>query len=144
MKINKVNRLNVNKVNNRTAEKPSISFGALMSQKKDDKTLEKLNNLLKDVRKEGKLLADKRTIDNLLRYKKKVKEFMNEAVDYGLKLDRRGGFRPGRRSRVLSIVSKVDEKLLEVTDAIVDEEKKGLNILKLVGEIEGLMVNIYA
>jgi len=145
MKINRVDKSRVNNVkakNNTYSEK--VSFKELMSEKRDSKTVERLSQLLDDIKSQGKLLADKRTVDNLMKYKKMVKEFMDEAVEYGLKLDKRGGFRRGGRSRILKIVSQVDKKLLEVTDAVIKEEKKGLNILKLVGEVEGLLLNIYA
>ena len=45
---------------------------------------------------------------------------------------------------MFKIVKVIDEKLLDLTDEIIAKEKKGLDILKCVGEIQGLLVNIYA
>ncbi len=145
VRINSIEQARVNQVKPKfDTSLEETSFKELISQKRDQKTVDRLNSMLKGIKDQGKLLSEKRTVDNLMKYKKMVSEFMNEAVEYGLKLDKQGGFRRGGRSRILKIVSKVDEKLLEVTDAVIDDEKKGLNILKLVGEIEGLLLNIYA
>lgn len=145
MKINRIEKSRVENVKNKKSEyADKVSFKELMSQKRDEKTITKLNQLLDDIKEQGKILNDKRTIDNLMKYKKMVKEFMDDAVEYGLNLEKHGGFRRGGRSRILKIVSQVDKKLLEVTDAVIKDEKKGLNMLKLVGEIEGLLINIYA
>lgn len=145
MKINRIEKTRVDKVQKK--EQPTsdkVSFKELISDKRDQKTVERLNGLLNDIKDQGKVLSEKRTIDNLMKYKKMVKEFMDEAVEHGLNLEKRGGFRRGGRSRILKLVSQVDKKLLEVTDAVIKDEKKGLNLLKLTGEIQGLLINIYA
>ncbi len=144
----KVNRVERSKVENIKQNKPEtyseVSFKELMSDRRDSKAQERLNNMFEDIKEQGKVLSEKKTVDNLMKYKKMVKDFLNEAVEYGLKLEKRGGFRRGGRSRILKLISQVDKKLLDVTDAVINDEKRGLNILKLVGEIEGLLINIYA
>lgn len=42
-----------------------------------------------------------------------------------------------------SIVKEVDEKLLELTEVMMNQEKKAVNILGLIGEIKGLLINLY-
>ena len=42
------------------------------------------------------------------------------------------------------IIKKVDEKLLELADAVISKEQKGLKVLDLVGEIRGLLLDLYA
>ncbi|MTI46618.1 YaaR family protein [Sporosalibacterium faouarense] len=145
MKINRIERSSIEKIKSKDQTvSDKVSFKELMSEKRDQKTVERLTGLLNDIKDQGKILSEKRTVDNLMKYKKMVKEFMDEAVDHGLNLEKRGGFRRGGRSRILKIVSQVDKKLMEVTDAVIKDEKKGLNILRLTGEIEGLLINIYA
>ena len=145
MKVNRVERSKVENIKqNKTDTYSEVSFKELMSDKRESKAQERLNNMFEDTKEQGKVLSEKKTVDNLMKYKKMVKDFLNEAVEYGLKLEKRGGFRRGGRSRILKLISQVDKKLLEVTDAVINDEKKSLNILKLVGEIEGLLINIYA
>ncbi|EOD00830.1 YaaR family protein [Caldisalinibacter kiritimatiensis] len=144
MKINKVQNVNVEKIKGKeNIDTDSIMFTELLTKKRDKQTLEKLNKLIEDIRSLGKDLVEKRTVDNLLRYKKMIREFKKEAMEYSLRLEKQGGFRRGGRTKILKIVKKVDEKLIQLTDEVLSKEKKGLNILKLVGEIEGLLIDIY-
>ncbi|WP_370639190.1 DUF327 family protein [Cohnella sp. REN36] len=41
------------------------------------------------------------------------------------------------------MITEVDKKLTEVTDAVLKKEQKGINILDTVGEIRGLLINMY-
>ncbi|MBS7683858.1 YaaR family protein, partial [Vibrio cholerae] len=79
----------------------------------------------------------------LRRYKKMVKDFMDEAVNNALKLEEQSGFNRRGRTKVYKIVKEVDKKLVELTNTLLDKEKNGLDILQSVGEIQGLLINIY-
>lgn len=146
MKINKVKPSSDTSNSQKASEisaGDSIVFQEMMNQKRDDRKNERFNELLDHIDKQGKKLAEKQTIANLIDYKKMVKEFVSEAVDHGLKLEKQGGFRRGGRSKIFKIVKKIDEKLLDLTDEIIGNEKKGLDILSCVGEVQGLLINIY-
>lgn len=52
-------------------------------------------------------------------------------------MDRRG------RHRVYGIVRLVDEKLDELAQELVKDEKDNLNILSKIGEIRGLLLDIF-
>ena len=124
-------------------ETPAISFLDLLQEKDEDRQKRQLDELLKSVEEKGKRLGESRTVESLLEYKNMVKGFIEEAVAFGLKIEERRGFSRGGRSRVLRAVSAIDDKLLELTDLIINQEEKNLNILKKVGEIKGLLVNLY-
>ena len=112
MKVNRVERSKVENIKqNKTDTYSEVSFKELMSDKRESKAQERLNNMFEDIKEQGKVLSEKKTVDNLMKYKKMVKDFLNEAVEYGLKLEKRGGFRRGGRSRILKLISQVDKKL---------------------------------
>ena len=46
----------------------------------------------------------------------------------------------GRR---LKIVDTIDEKLIELTEDILNEERDSVEILAKIGEIKGLLINLY-
>jgi len=146
MKINKVNKPSINGTSKANGPNMSeqVKFQEMMNEKRDKNQSERFTQMLDKVEKQGKKLAEKQTVANLLEYKKMVKEFVNEAVDHGLKLEKQGGFRRGGKSKIFKIIKKIDEKLLEITDEIISTEKKGIDILSSVGEVQGMLVNIYA
>lgn len=43
----------------------------------------------------------------------------------------------------MSTVKIIDEKIAQLAEDLMDEEKKTIDILGLIGEIKGLLVNIY-
>ncbi len=49
-------------------------------------------------------------------------------------------FGEGRR---LKIVETVDEKLVELAQEFLDEEKETIDLLDKIGEIKGLLINLY-
>ncbi len=124
-------------------ESPSISFLEILEVKEDDKARQMLEEMLDVIEEKGKSLSNKRTVEALLDYKKMVKNFIKEAVEYGLKIEEKRGFSRGGRSRSLRMVASIDARLLELTEAILNQEKKHINILDKVGEIQGLLVNLY-
>jgi len=44
---------------------------------------------------------------------------------------------------VYKLVKEVDTKLVDLTNDILQKEKDSLNLLKRVGEIQGLLINMY-
>ena len=145
MKIENIKKINANKIQTKKVEEESfISFKELMSGRRDEMDAERLNRLIEDIEDQGKILAQSLTVEDLRDYKKKVKEFIDEAVKRGLKIQQSRGFNRGGRIRMYKIIKKVDEKLLQLADAVISKEQKGLKVLDLVGEIKGLLLDIHA
>jgi uncharacterized protein len=140
-KITKANVANVSRKEEKAME--SVSFTEVMARKRNDVILERLQQQVKEIEEQGKKLAESRTIEDLKKYKKLVKQFLDDAVKNGLQLEEQRGFSRGGRSRIYKIVKEVDKKLIDLTNAVLQKEQKGLDLLGLVGEIQGLIINIY-
>ncbi|WP_051330894.1 YaaR family protein [Aneurinibacillus terranovensis] len=120
-----------------------IAFEDVMNNKSQQLDVEKLNKLIQQIDIQGERLNRSRTIKDLKHYKSLVKNFMEEAVKNGVALEERHGFSRRGRSKVYKIITEVDKKLTEVTNAVLDKEKKGIHILDAIGEIRGLLINLY-
>lgn len=104
---------------------------------------QELQQLIKNISLQGDKLARFRTFRELAKFKRMVKGFLQETVHSGLSLKQSHSFSLDGQSRNLSIVKEIDEKLLELTEEIMNQEKKTVDILGLIGEIKGLLINIY-
>lgn len=145
MEVGRIERANVNKVEKKKeTATASVSFAEVMKKRRSDQFVERMKQLLQDIDDQGKVLVETQSVEELRKYKQLVKDFMQEAVDHGLKLEERRGFNRRGRTKVYKIVKQVDQKLIELTNAVLKEQEKGLHVLGLVGEIKGLLVNIYA
>lgn len=125
-------------------EIPKITFSEILADHNDEERRKQLlQQLLDEVDEKGKELVENRTVESLYEYKNMVKRFIEEAVEVGLKINERRGFGRQGRNKILRVVENVDEKLLQLTDLVLQKESKHINILSKVGEIKGLLVNIY-
>lgn len=144
MDVQKVGKAGLDKVKaKKNVPTGSVSFQEVMAKGRDNKAYEKLSKMMIAIEDQGKVLAETRTVDELRKYKKMVKEFMEDAVNLGLSLEERRGFNRRGRTKIYKIVKEVDSKLIDLTNAVLQKEKKGLQILDMVGEIKGLLINIY-
>ncbi|MDQ0156926.1 YaaR family protein [Robertmurraya andreesenii] len=144
MEIQKVGKAGIDKIkgkNNIPTE--SVSFQEVMAKGRTQTVFEKLSQMVVEIEDQGKVLAENRTVDELRKYKKMVKQFMEEAVQNGLQLEEQRGFNRRGRTKIYKIVKEVDKKLIDLANNVLDKEKNSLDILNTVGEIKGLLINIY-
>ena len=125
------------------ARKDSISFKEVIGTRREDITFERLTKRMQELEAQGKVLADTQSIDHLRKYKKLVKDFMDDAVKNGLQLEERRGFSQRGSAKVYKLVKEVDQKLVELTNAVLDKEERGISLLGMIGEIQGMLINIY-
>jgi uncharacterized protein len=147
VKIVEVQRINKNSLSRlelkEAAAKESISFNSVIDQKRADLTLNALNKKMEDIENQGSKLVESKTIENLRKYKKLVKDFLNDAVKNGLDLQEQRGFNYRGSAKTYKLVKEVDKKLIDLTNVVLDKENDGLNLLGIVGEIKGMLINIY-
>ena len=132
-------RLQKNMVDNKTTD----SFAGIMKNSQSKLQLDSLNHLMNRVDAGGQKLANQRTLENLVNYKKLVKQFISESVNYGLQLSEKQSFQYNGGMKSHQLVEVIDEKLIEINDEVLDNEKDNIDTLRLVGEIKGLLINLY-
>ncbi|MEC5425018.1 YaaR family protein [Virgibacillus sp. C22-A2] len=104
---------------------------------------QELQQLMKSITLQGDKLVRFRSLRELAKFKRMVKGFLQETVNNGLDLQKSHSFSLDGQNRKLAIVKQVDERLLDLTEEIMNQEKKTVDILGLIGEIKGLLINIY-
>ncbi|MFJ7748079.1 YaaR family protein [Peribacillus sp. NPDC097295] len=115
-----------------------------MVQTQDQKMqVQTLNRLIGDIEGAGQRLVRSRTFRELAKYKALVKRFVREAVEYGLELKQSTSWNQYGQSRPLKTVETIDAKLIELSEEILNKEKSSLEILEMIGEIKGLLINLY-
>ena len=72
-----------------------------------------------------------------------MKRFVKEAVEYGLELKQSTSWNEYGQSRQLKTVETIDVRLVELSEEILNKEKSSLEILEMIGEIKGLLINLY-
>ena len=144
MKINRDLRVgfpNQNEV--RQPNQSSNRFGDMVVKQGSKMQTEQLTRLLGDISAAGDRVARSRSLRELTRFKMLVKRFLQEAVNEGLETKQSHTWNRFGEGRRLKIVETVDERLVELAQEILDEEKETIDLLDKIGEIKGLLINLY-
>ncbi len=104
----------------------------------------RLNLMMEEIVMQGDKIVKRMDIKDMRRYRTLIKEFMNEIVNRSHKFSRENFLDRRGRHRVYGIIRLVDEKLDELAQALVSEQCDKIDILAKVGEIRGLLLDIFA
>ncbi|WP_062240372.1 YaaR family protein [Fictibacillus sp. FJAT-27399] len=123
--------------------KSGHAFGEAVTSHQEKLQSDQLGTLFKDVEKQGQRLAQYQTMRDFNQYKQLVQRFVKEAVDFGMNLKHSRGWNSQGRQQTTRLVQEVDTKLLEMTDLMLKKEEKSIGLLDKIGEVKGLLINLY-
>lgn len=118
-------------------------FGEMVVKQGTKMQHEQLTRLLGDISSAGERVARSRNLRELARFKMLVKRFLQEAVNYGLEMKQSHTWNRYGEGRRLKVVETIDEKLVELAEDLLNEEKATIDLLDKIGEIKGLLINLY-
>lgn len=104
---------------------------------------EHLKGLMEQITMEGEKLAKRKDLRDMKHYRSLVKEFMNEIISHSHSFSRENFLDRRGRHRVYGIVRLVDQNLDELAQELMKDEKDNLAILSKIGEIRGLLLDIF-
>lgn len=102
----------------------------------------KVSALMSEISEQGKKLSKHTDVRDMKRYRQLIKEFINEVVYRSHEFSRENFLDRRGRHRVYGIVRLVDENLDKLAEALIADEKDNIQILNLVDEIRGLLLDI--
>ncbi|MFC7394709.1 YaaR family protein [Scopulibacillus cellulosilyticus] len=123
------------------ADKSSIQFQNDMKSQQARLQEGYLGQLLNKAEGQAKRLAVSRTIKDVQLYKNAVHQFIREALRTGMEMKQsRSWQQPSAPMQTL--VQKIDKKLIELTDDVINKERDAIDLLAKIGEIKGLLINL--
>ena len=115
----------------------------LASNIEEAELADRLNLMMQDIIQQGDKISKRMDVKDMRRYRTLIKEFMNEVVNHSHKFSRENFLDRRGRHRVYGIIRLVDEKLDELAQELVKDERDNIAILGMVGEIRGLILDIF-
>lgn len=103
-----------------------------------------LSNLMEEITRQGEALNKKRDIRDMRKYRMLIKEFLNEIINRSHSFSRENFLDRRGRHRVYGIIRLIDKNLDELAQALVSDEKDNIDILSKIGEIRGLILDIFS
>lgn len=145
LKINRDLRMDLNARKNdlRTNNQNASRFGDMVVKQGSKMQTEQLTRLMGDISAAGDRVARNRSLRELTRFKMLVKRFLQETVDHGMEMKQSHTWNRFGEGRRLKIVETIDEHLVELAKELLEEEKETIDLLDRIGEIKGLLINLY-
>lgn len=103
----------------------------------------KLNSLMEEITMQGERLSKRRDVKDMRHYRGLVKDFLNEVVTHSHAFSRENFLDRRGRHRVYGIIRLIDENLDQLAQELMKDEKDNLAILGKIGEIRGLLLDIF-
>jgi uncharacterized protein len=122
-------------------DQPDFSF--TLNKLDEDGLATRIGGLIDEIKTYGGKLSKHMDISDMKFYRGLISEFINEIVTNSHKftrenfLDRRG------RHRVFGLVKLINKNLDELAQELLKSEKNSLAILEKIGEIEGLLLDLF-
>lgn len=121
----------------------SKSFSDMLNRQNGKADAEQLNRMLQQIQLQGERLSKSMTVRELRAYKMLVKQFLENTVRKGIGIkDTTGWDRRGRGKRY-KLLDEIDRRLVELADDLLETEEGKIELLGKVGEIRGLLINLF-
>lgn len=127
----------------RTSVDTKQSFHQLVQSKTQHLKQQEIQHLMNEIEIQGEKLSRFRSVRDLVKFRRLVQGFLEKTVYDGLGLHESHQFTPEGQGQKLMIVKEIDKKLIELTEEVMNQEKKNVNLLGIIGEIKGMLVNLY-
>jgi uncharacterized protein len=121
----------------------NASFQKIINTYSKEITKDHFQQILQEVDQQGQRLSENPTFTELRKYKDLVKRFMGEVTKNGVGLYQTESWDPYGGNKTLKTIQVLDSKLMELTDHVLNQQNTGLSILDRIGEIKGLLINLY-
>ena len=103
----------------------------------------RLQALMEEITMQGDKLSKRRDVKDMRRYRGLIKDFLNEVVTHSHSFSRENFLDRRGRHRVYGIIRLIDENLDQMAQELMKDEKEHLAILNKIGEIQGLLLDIF-
>lgn len=120
------------------------AFKFMLASNIEEKDLQaRLTTMMEEITRQGDKLSKRMDVRDMKKYRGLIKGFLNEVVTRSHEFSRENFLDKRGRHRVYGIIKLVDENLDELARELIKDEKDHMAILNKIGEIRGLLLDIF-
>jgi Uncharacterized protein conserved in bacteria len=139
--------MEISRVNRSTSvpsEKKSVSvkkdFSQSFNSQMGKKSEQQLKEMFDNIKKKGNRLAITKCHVDVKAYKKMIREYLDSVLSYMYGVKKDISF---WQTQYFITVDTIDQKLEELTQMLMTEQKENLDVAATIDDISGLLVDIY-
>lgn len=126
--------VNMSQISNKNEFLSSFNDAYRSSQKQEmDVYINRIKNI-------GTQIISTQNYSDVVNYKKVIKEYLKDIVDYTYSLNKNTSF---WQSQYFTTVETINSKLEELTKNVLSEQKNNIDIASSIEGIQGLIIDIY-
>lgn len=126
------------------SEKKGVSvkkeFSQSFNSQNQKRSEEQLKEMFNNIKKKGNRLAITKNYVDVKAYKKMVKEYLESVLKYMYSIKKDISF---WQTQYFITVDTIDQKLNDLTEMLIKEQKENLNVAATIDDISGLLMDIY-
>ncbi|WP_219834694.1 YaaR family protein [Paenibacillus sp. R14(2021)] len=128
-----------------TGSKPVAmkNFADVMNVQDEQRTIEQLQEKLKDIHNQGERLSRSMTVRELKLYRQMVKQFLEDTVRRGIGMKETRGFDRRGRTKRYKLLEEIDSSLISMGEELLETEEGRLKLLQTIGDIRGILINLF-
>jgi len=148
VKINNVNRSDPGQFSARGSEirkadeSEALLFRRTLTELTKEAYAARLQELKRKIDEQGDRLSDKVDVKEYEKYRRLIREFMDEIVSNGYTFQREDAYAARGRHRYIATVKIIDEKLDELGKEVMKEQADQIEILSKIDDIRGLLMDL--
>ena len=117
-------------------------FRRTLTDMSQDMYAARLADMKKEIDEQGQRLADRVDVRELEKYRRLIREFLDEIVSNGYTFSREDAYASRGKHRYIATVKIIDEKLDALGKEVIKEHADKIEILNKVDDIRGLLLDL--
>jgi len=123
-------------------ESDALVFRRTLTDLSKEMYAARLQEMRKSIDEQGERLADRVDVKELEKYRRLIREFLDEIVSNGYNFSREDAYASRGKHRYIATVKIIDEKLDELGKEVIKEQADRIEILHRTDDIRGLLLDI--
>jgi len=123
-------------------EVENSGFRRTLTDLSKEKYSARIAEMKNEIDEQGKRLGDRVDVREFERYRKLIREFLDEIVSNGYTFSREDAYASRGRHRYIATVRIVDEKLDALGKEVIKDQADQIEILNKVDDIRGLLLDL--
>lgn len=127
----------------RSERKSTLEFHRQITSLNNSNYEMHIKELTDKIFEQGEIVAKKVDINELQKYRELITQLLNETVSNSYVFSKTDKFDARGRHKVFAIVKKVNEKLDKLTAEVLKEQSDNIQIMSIIDDVRGLLVDLY-
>ena len=126
----------------KATESEALQFRRTLTELTEEMYAARLRELKDKIDEQGKKLSDKVDMKEFEKFRKLIREFLDEIVSNGYTFTKEDAYASRGRHRYIATVKIVDEKLDALGKEVMQEHADTIEILSKIDDIRGLLLDL--